>query len=79
MARGFESKQVEDQQAEVARRGSAKKPQLSDDDLQRESNRRALELDIARVRANMAQSSNEKYRVMMQNALQDLMRQIEKL
>jgi len=79
MARGFESKQVEDQQAEAARQGNAKKQQLSEEELAHKSKRHAIELDMARVRASMAQSSNESYRAMLQKALDDLERKLEKL
>lgn len=79
MARGFESKQVEDQQAEASRRGSTKKPQLSEDEIACKSKRCAIELDIARVHASMVQSLNESYRAMLQRALDDLERKLTEL
>ena len=70
---------MEEQQAEAERKSELKRVQLGKDELQREEKRHALHLDIARVRASMEQSTNERYRAMMQKALEELEHKLTRL
>jgi len=79
MARGFDSKNVEEQQAEAERKSELKRIQVTKDELQLQEKRRSLQLDIARVRASMEQSANERYKVMLQRALEDLNAKLKSL
>ena len=79
MARGFDSKNVEEQQAEAERKSELKRIQITKDESIRQEQRNSLLLDIARVRASMAQSTNERYKAMMQQALEELERKLSQL
>lgn len=76
MARGWESKSVEDQQLEhdrpKARRGPAEDPA-------RAQRRQSLELALARTRADLARARNEAHRQMLERALGELERQLREL
>ena len=79
MARGFDSKNVEEQQAEAERKSELKRIQITKDESIRQEQRNSLLLDIARVRDSMAQSTNERYKAMMQQALEELERKLLQL
>ncbi|HSL24293.1 MAG TPA: hypothetical protein VK886_22350 [Vicinamibacterales bacterium] len=68
MARGFESKQVEAQQEEAARKTTAG-PATSAEERERLDRRRTLELSRARLLADLERVSNPAHRRMLEQAL----------
>lgn len=78
MARGFESKSVEDQQAEAEnRRGRRRDESTPDPAVVLE--RRSLQLARADAQHRLDQASDERYRTMLQKALADLDARLAKL
>jgi hypothetical protein len=75
MARGFESKMVEFQQEEAARRRSAA-PGLTGDEKARRSRREGLELARARAAADLAKATAPAHRRMLEEAIAALDRQL---
>jgi hypothetical protein len=75
MARGWESKSVEEQQAE-ARQESAPPTQLSREQIEGRRQRDGLLLSRKRVQAQLNASTNATHRQMLERALADLDRQI---
>jgi hypothetical protein len=74
MARGFESKDVEYQQAEAERRQtSAPGPTAQD------ARRRTVELSLCRVRDELAHATRPAHRHMLERALDDLEQQLASL
>lgn len=69
MARGFESKQVEDQQAEAERRRSLR-DRASDEDPARRVRRRTLELARVDVERRLAAASAPPLREMLKRSLE---------
>lgn len=80
MARGWESKSVEDQvaAAEAAREARAK-PHLSAQEREALERKRSLLLSKAQVRARLASVTNENYRKQLERALKHLDEQLEAL
>lgn len=80
MARGWESKSVEDQvaAAEAAREALAK-PHLSAQEREALERKRSLLLSKAQVRARLALVTNENYRKQLERALKHLDEQLEAL
>lgn len=78
MARGWESKHVEEQQAERER---AERPagQAPTADVERMNRRRSLELARARARADLAAASNGAHRRMLEAAIAALEQQLREL
>jgi hypothetical protein len=72
MARGFESKDVEFQQAEAAERGRPGRRALTPVEREDRSRRRTLELAVTRARAELAGADSPHYRLMLQAAIADL-------
>jgi hypothetical protein len=80
MARGFESKSVEAQQEEAARRQSApRKPEMTPEARQTEQRRRALELTRTRARHDLSRAVAAAHRQMLEDAIAALDRQIEEI
>lgn len=77
MARGFESKSVADQQAEAEDRRAPREGALTDPTLA--PRRRRLELARADVRHRLEQTTDERYRAMLEKAVADLDKQIGEL
>ena len=75
MARGWESKSVEEQQSE-AKQESAPSPQLSREQIEGRRKRDGLLLSRKRVQAQLASTDNPLHRQMLEQALTDLDRQI---
>jgi hypothetical protein len=79
MARGWESKsvesQIEDAAARRARAGAA--PQKQADTLQ-QARRRALELDLVRVRGELSRCSNARFRALLEAELRHLEAELRK-
>ena len=80
MARGWESKSVEDQvaAAEAAKEARAK-PHLSAQEREARERKRSLLLSRAQVRARLASVTNENYRNQLERALKHLDEQLEAL
>jgi len=75
MARGFESKDVEFQQAEAERAASTRRA-LSAEERARAERHRAVELSLTRVRADMAAASSPAHRDMLARAIAALEAQL---
>ena len=76
MARGWESKSVEAQQADLET-STAPLPPLSDEAAARSVRRRTLELARARVVADLAAATKPAHRAMLESAIQALDKQIQ--
>jgi len=75
MARGFESKDVEYQQAE-AERGRAGGRALSAAERDDAARRRSIELALARSRGDLANAASPAHRRMLEQAIAELERQL---
>jgi hypothetical protein len=73
MARGFESKQVEEQQS-MAQRESVdeQKQPLTPEEKARMREKASLELMRTKIQNDIAASTNERYRAMLELALRDV-------
>jgi len=78
MARGFESKSVEEQQAE-AKRESAPRAQLTPDEIEGRRKRDGLLLSRTNIQAQLNAATHPKHREMLEGALAELDRQIAEL
>jgi hypothetical protein len=76
MARGFESKDVEFQQAESERQ-KALRPALTPDERASLEQRRAVELSLVRARAELASARTTAHRQMLTAAVASLEEQLE--
>jgi hypothetical protein len=72
MARGFESKDVEFQQAEAAERRRPGRRALTAAERDDASRRQTLELAVARARVELAGASSPHHRRMLEAAIADL-------
>ena len=80
MARGWESKSVEDQQAEALRPKDQSLPRpLTPEQAARARQRTTLELSRKRALEQLAHASNLLQRNMLENAIRDLDRRIAEL
>jgi len=79
MARGWESKAVEAQQAEASETPSPARPLLSPAEKQCLQKKEGLLLDRSRVLQQIEGASNERYRTMLEAALAELDRKIAAL
>ena len=78
MARGFESKDVEFQQAE-RERGRTTGRALTPDERHREEQRRRLELALSHLNAEHAAARHVNHRAMLERAIADLQQQLQAL
>jgi len=78
MARGFESKDVEFQQAEAERVKKLGQP-LTADERDRKSRRQTIELALARARADLAIARTAAHRKMLTDAIDALERQLQSI
>ena len=76
MARGFESKDVEFQQAEATREKTARRP-LSEAEREALARRQTLELSLARARSELASARSEPHRRMLERAIASLEAQVQ--
>ena len=76
MARGFESKDVEFQQAEAARDRTSRPP-LTTDEREARTRRLTLELTLARVRSELASARSDAHRCMLERAIASLEAQVQ--
>jgi hypothetical protein len=72
MARGFESKDVEFQQAEIERTRRSDRPAFTPDERAAQTKRRGIELAMARVRSDLETATHPNHRRMLEEALQTL-------
>jgi hypothetical protein len=78
MARGWESKSVEDQiGAAEAERELRSKPQLSDRQRQKEEQRKSLLLSRSQILSRMRAATSARYRAQLQSALDHLEAQLK--
>jgi hypothetical protein len=75
MARGFESKDVEFQQAE-AERSAPRGPELTTAERDARSRRRTIELALARARADLAAARTPAHKRMLADAIAALEQQL---
>ena len=75
MARGFESKDVEFQQAE-AERGRTQLPAVTPEQREANARRRTLELSLARARADLVAARSAAHRRMLEQAIHALEEQL---
>ena len=78
MARGWESKSIEEQQSEFGK-NSERKQTLSAEEEQRVVRRQSLELNRARVLEQIKRSSNPRYTEMLNRELEQLDRELRLL
>lgn len=78
MARGFESKDVEFQQAE-AERQKTRKPALSPEERDADARRHTLQLALARVRADREAARSDAHRRMLDQAMASLEEQLQRI
>jgi hypothetical protein len=78
MARGFESKSVESQQEEAQRRNTLR-PAMTEEEKERETRRRGLELALAQTQAEMSAACRPAHREMLKLRLDAIRAQIEDL
>ena len=78
MARGWESKSVEDQMgAAEADRDAQIKPQLSSQERDKQNRKESLQLSRAQIIGRLKGVTNERYRAQLEKTLQDLDEQLE--
>jgi hypothetical protein len=79
MARGFESKDVEFQQAEATREKTARRTLTPLNEAEREAlaRRQTLELSLARVRSELAAARSDAHRRMLERAIASLEAQVQ--
>jgi len=78
MARGWESKSIEQQQEEAASRPKPANKPLTPEEIRKEHERRGLELDRQRVVDQLQAASHPGHRSMLEAALADLNRRLER-
>jgi hypothetical protein len=79
MARGWESKSIEAQQDEAAARTTSEKPRLTREDAARLRETETLRLSLRSVLQQLERSHDARHRAMLQEAMVDLERKIQKL
>jgi putative hemolysin len=79
MARGFESKDVEFQQAEASRKREPRRAMTPLSEGEREAlvRRQTLELSLARARSELASARSQAHRRMLERAIASLEAQVE--
>ena len=77
MARGFESKSVESQQAEVFERGTRERE--SPQEIERRAKRESLEMSRRRVEGELKAARSDVHRTALENALRFLDEELRKL
>ena len=76
MARGWESKSVEQQQEERFEQRKVARPAVSAEQQERDRRREGLALSRRRLAQELAAATNPRHRQMLQEALADLDRQL---
>jgi hypothetical protein len=78
MARGWESKSIEEQQAEATQQSELKKP-MSKEEIEGRRKRDGLILSRKSVNAQLSSATNSRHREMLEQAIAELDRQIAEL
>lgn len=78
MARGFESKDVEYQQAEAERKRRGGR-EMTGDERETQVRRKTIELSLARARADLAVARSEAHRRMLASAIDALEQELARL
>jgi hypothetical protein len=76
MARGWESKSVEQQQEEASSNKAQARAPLTPEEIAKENHRRGLGLSRERVAQQLALATNPRHREMLEAALADLDKQL---
>ncbi|HEY6210629.1 MAG TPA: hypothetical protein VIW45_00025 [Vicinamibacterales bacterium] len=76
MARGFESKDVEFQQAEAERRKSNDARTITPEERDAQAKRRTIELALSRARADLGAARSAAHRAMLEQAIASLEQQL---
>ena len=79
MARGWESKSVEEQQAEFSKGSREKNKVVSPEDARRTTERERLKLARVNVENQLSAAQNPRYKELLTRELMELDRQIESL
>jgi hypothetical protein len=79
MARGWESKSVEQQQAEMLERGNPARPQLSPEQRERDRKRQGLLLSRSHLSRQLETAQKPRHRQMLVDAIAELDRQLSSL
>jgi len=79
MARGWESKSVEDQQASAEARSTSPGRELTPEERERHAKRATLVLSRARILQDLQLACDKRHRAMLEQARADLDRQIADL
>jgi hypothetical protein len=79
MARGWESKSVEQQQAEMAESRKPAPPLLSPEQQERDRKRQGLVLSRKRLRQQLGAATNSRHRQMLAQAIAEVDRQLSLL
>lgn len=79
MARGWESKNVEQQQAEAARREPTPRRALTPDERDREARRHQLQLALARTQSELSVACHPAHRDMLRLRLEALQTQLSEI
>lgn len=79
MARGFESKSVQDQQDAGAAREPGSKEKVSRDEMERRKQRESLELSRTRIRRELEETRSEGRREQLRAALEHLETQLREI
>jgi hypothetical protein len=72
MARGWESKSVEDQQASAETRSATVGPELTPEERERKAKRGTLALSRARILQDLQVACDTRHRAMLEKALADV-------
>jgi len=76
VAKGWESKSVEEQQSEATNRSKSSKPRMTPEQIANQQSRNGLELSRQRVLQQLQSACNPNHRNMLEKALADLDAQI---
>ena len=79
MAKGWESKSVEEQQSEARDAQKSTKPRLTAEQIAQKQSRNSLEMSRQRVMQQLQTACNPNHRSMLEKALADLDAQLAKL
>jgi hypothetical protein len=79
MARGWESKNVEDQQEQAKMATTGTKMQIDPQEQERNRKKRGLELAMAKINTDIANARDERHKQMLESAKADLDRQLKTL
>jgi len=72
MARGWESKSVEDQQASATAKSTVSGPELTPEERERRAKRATLALSRARILQDLQVACDTRHRAMLEKALADV-------